>query len=139
MGLIKAIAGAVGGTLADQWREFFYCESLPNDVLVRKGQKVIGNRSSNKKGSDNIISNGSGLVVNNGQCMIIVEQGKVVELSAEPGEFTWDSSSEPSIFSGDLGQSIIDTFKTIGKRFTYGGDTGKDQREIGRASCRERV
>ncbi len=128
MGLIKAIAGAVGGTLADQWREFFYCESLPNDVLVRKGQKVIGNRSSNKKGSDNIISNGSGLVVNNGQCMIIVEQGKVVELSAEPGEFTWDSSSEPSIFLGDLGQSIIDTFKTIGKRFTYGGDTGKDQR-----------
>ncbi len=128
MGLIKAITGAAGGVLADQWREFFYCDSLANDVLVKKGQKVIGNRSSNTKGSDNIISNGSGIVVNDGQCMIIVEQGKVVELSAEPGEFTWDSSTEPSIFAGSLGESILETFKQIGRRFTYGGDTGKDQR-----------
>ncbi len=128
MGLIKAITGATGGVLADQWKEFFYCESLPNDVLVRKGQKLIGNRSSNKKGSDNIISNGSGIVVNDGQCAIIVEQGQVVELSAVPGEYTWDSSTEPSIFSGSLGDSILATFRTIGRRFTYGGDTGKDQR-----------
>ncbi|HZJ68394.1 MAG TPA: SPFH domain-containing protein [Candidatus Eisenbacteria bacterium] len=128
MGLIKAITGATGGVLADQWKEFFYSESLPNDVLVRKGQKLIGNRSSNKKGSDNIISNGSGIVVNDGQCAIIVEQGQVVELSAVPGEYTWDSSTEPSIFSGSLGDSILATFRTIGRRFTYGGDTGKDQR-----------
>ncbi|NLM19640.1 MAG: SPFH domain-containing protein, partial [Clostridiaceae bacterium] len=97
MGLIKAIAGAIGGTLADQWKEFFYCESLENDILVRKGQKVIGNRSSNTKGSDNIISNGSGIVVADGQCMIIVDQGKVVDVCAEPGEYTYDTSSEPSI------------------------------------------
>jgi len=128
MGLIKAGLGALGGTLADQWKEFFYCESIPNDVLMVKGQKVIGNRSSNTKASDNIISKGSGIAVADGQCMIIVEQGKVVEVCAEPGEFTYDSSTEPSIFSGKLGQSIIDTFKLIGKRFTYGGDTGKDQR-----------
>ncbi len=128
MGLIKAGLGALGGTLADQWKEFFYCEALPNDILMVKGQKRIGNRSSNTKGEDNIISNGSGIAVADGQCMIIVEQGKIVEVCAEPGEFTYDTSTEPSIFAGSLGESIINTFKTIGKRFTYGGDTGKDQR-----------
>ena len=128
MGLIKAAVGAVGGSFADQWKEFFYCESLPKDVLMRKGQKQITSRSSNTKGNDNIISNGSGIAVADGQCMIIVEQGKVVEFCAEPGEFTWNSSTEPSLFAGNLGESIIGTFKQIGKRFTYGGDTGKDQR-----------
>ncbi|MBR4859283.1 MAG: SPFH domain-containing protein [Clostridia bacterium] len=128
MGLIKAGIGALGGVLADQWKEFFYCDSLENDVLMVKGQKRVGGRSSNTKGSDNIISNGSGIAVADGQCMIIVEQGKVVEVCAEPGEFTYDSSTEPSIFSGKLGDSIKETFKLIGKRFTYGGDTGKDQR-----------
>ena len=128
MGLIKAGIGALGGTLADQWKEFFYCDALPSDVLVRKGSKRISGRSSNTKGSDNIISNGSGIAVADGQCMIIVEQGKIVEVCAEPGEFTYDSSTEPSIFAGSLGKGIVDTFKTIGKRFTYGGDTGKDQR-----------
>ena len=128
MGLIKAGIGALGGTLADQWKEFFYCDSLPDDVLVRKGQKRVSGRSSNTKGNDNIISNGSGIAVADGQCMIIVEQGKIVEVCAEPGEFTYDSSTEPSIFAGSLGRSILDTFKTVGKRFAYGGDTGKDQR-----------
>ena len=128
MGLIKAGIGALGGTLADQWKEFFYCEAIDKDTLVVKGQKRMTSRSSNTKGNDNIISNGSGIAVADGQCMIIVEQGKVVEVCAEPGQFTYDSSTEPSIFSGKLGQGILDTFKTIGKRFTYGGDTGKDQR-----------
>ena len=128
MGLIKAGIGALGGTLADQWKEFFYCEAIDKDMLVVKGQKRMTSRSSNTKGNDNIISNGSGIAVADGQCMIIVEQGKVVEVCAEPGQFTYDSSTEPSIFSGKLGQGILDTFKTIGKRFTYSGDTGKDQR-----------
>lgn len=128
MGLIKAGMGALGGTLADQWKEFFYCESMPKEVLVTKGQKRTTGRSSNTKGNDNIISNGSGIAVADGQCMIIVEQGKIVEVCAEPGEFTYDTSTEPSIFSGNLGESIKETFKTVGKRFTYGGDTGKDQR-----------
>ena len=128
MGLIKAGIGAVGGTLADQWKEFFFCESMPKEVLVTKGQKRVSGRSSNTKGNDNIISNGSGIAVADGQCMIIVEQGKVVEVCAEPGEYTYDSSTEPSVFAGSLGSSILDTFKTVSKRFTYGGDTGKDQR-----------
>lgn len=128
MGLIKAGIGALGGTLADQWKEFYYCDSMDKDIMVAKGKKRISGRSSNTKGSDNIISNGSGIAVADGQCMMIVEQGKIVEVCAEPGEFTYDSSSEPTIFSGSLGQSIVDTFKLIGKRFTYGGDTGKDQR-----------
>ena len=76
MGLIKAISGALGGTLADQWKEFFYCDALDKDVLVTKGQKRTSRRSSNTKGNDNIISSGSGIAVADGQCMIIVEQGK---------------------------------------------------------------
>ncbi len=128
MGLIKAGLGALGGTLADQWKEFLYCDSMEKEVMVTKGQKRVSGRSSNTKASENIISNGSGIAVADGQCMIIVEQGKVVEVCAEPGEYTYDSSTEPSIFCGSLGESIKETFKTIGKRFTYGGDTGKDQR-----------
>ena len=128
MGLIKAALGATGGVLADQWKEFFYCEALDKDVLVTKGQKKTSRRSSNTRGEDNIISNGSGIAVADGQAMIIVEQGKVVEFCAEPGEFTWDSSTEPSIFAGSFGESIMQTFRQVGKRFTYGGDTGKDQR-----------
>ena len=128
MGLIKAGLGALSGTMADQWKEFFYCESIDNYVLEVKGQKRTSKRSSNNKGSDNIITSGSGIAVADGQCMMIVEQGKIVDICAEPGEYTYDASTEPSIFSGDLGSAIKNTFQTIGKRFTYGGDTGKDQR-----------
>lgn len=128
MGLIKAGIGATGGTLADQWKEFFYCDSMDADVLVTKGQKRVSGRSSNTKGEENIISSGAVIAVNDGQCMMIVQQGKVVEVSAEPGEFVWDASTEPSIFNGKLGQGILNTFKTLGRRFTFGGDTGKDQR-----------
>ena len=128
MGLIKAALGAAGGALADQWLEFFYCESLPNDVLLKKGQHQTSRRSSNTHGNDNIISNGSGIAVADGQCAIIVDQGQVVDICAVPGEYTYDTSTEPSIFYGGLGEGILNTFKTIGKRFKYGGDTGKDQR-----------
>ena len=128
MGLIKAALGSAGGVMADQWKEYFYCEALPVDVLAVKGKKKTGGRSSNTKGEDNIISNGSVIAVADGQCMLIVEQGKIVEVCAEPGEFVYDSSTEPSIFSGKLGQSILDVFKNIGKRFTYGGEAPTDQR-----------
>lgn len=128
MGLIKAVAGAVGSTLADQWKEFFYCDSIDKDVIVVKGKKRTSDRSSNKKGSDNVITNGSGIAVADGQCMIIVDQGQVVEICAIPGEYTYDMSSEPSIFAGSLGDSIKETFKTMGRRIAHGGDTAKDQR-----------
>ena len=129
MGLIKAFSGAVSSTLADQWKEYFYCEALPVDVLVEKGQKrVNARRSSNTKGSENIISNGSIVVVADGQCMIIVDQGKVVEFAAEPGAYKFDSKTESSIFAGSFGERVIGLFKTIGRRFTFGGDTGSDQR-----------
>lgn len=129
MGLIKAISGAIRGVAADQWKEYFYCEALENDVLVVKGQRRNNSKfGTSNKGNDNIISNGSVVAVNEGQCMIIVDQGKVVEYCAEAGEFLYDTSSEPSLLSGDLGENIGKTFATIGKRFTFGGDTGKDQR-----------
>lgn len=128
MGLLKAGVGALGGVLADSWRDYFYCESLDADVLVAKGEKRAGSRSSNKKGTDNIISNGSIINVNDGQCMIIVESGKVVDICAEPGEFVYDTGTEPSIFYGNLGENIKKSFEQIGKRFTFGGEPGKDQR-----------
>lgn len=128
MGLIKAALGAAGGVLADQWKEYFYCEAIPADVIMVKGVKRASGRSSNKKGSDNIITKGSVIAVADGQCMIIVDQGKVAEVCAEPGEFVYDSSTEPTIFEGNLGDSIIESFKTFGRRFTFGGEPPKDQR-----------
>ena len=128
MGLIKAALGAAGGVLADQWKEYFYCEALPADVLAVKGQKRVSGRSSNTSGTDNIISDGSVIAVADGQCMMIVEQGKVVDLCAEPGEYTYNSATEPSIFTGKLGDSVLEVFKNIGKRFTFGGLAANDQR-----------
>ncbi|MBQ8738933.1 MAG: SPFH domain-containing protein [Clostridia bacterium] len=129
MGLIKALVGATGGVLGDQWKEYFYCDALDADTIMVKGQKRTNKkRSSNKNGEENIISNGSAIAVADGQCMLIVEQGKVVEVCAEAGEFVWDNSTEPSIFAGKFGKGLIDSFKAIGRRFTFGGDTGKDQR-----------
>ena len=128
MGLIKAGIGAVGGVLADQWKEYFYCDAMDANTLAVKAQKRTSKRSSNTKATENIISTGSVIAVADGQCMLIVEQGKIVEVCAEPGEFVFDASTEPTIFAGKLGQSILDTFKTIGKRFTFGGEAPKDQR-----------
>ena len=128
MGLIKAAADTVQSLLADQWREYFYCESLSDDVLVTKGKKKVTGKRNGNNGVDNIISNGSLIAVNEGQCMIIVDQGKIVEFSAEPGEFLFDASTEPSLFYGKLGENIKTTFQTAVKRFTFGGSTAKDQR-----------
>ena len=128
MGLVRAAGAALSTMMGDQWREYFYCNSLDNDTLILKGEKRIGPKSSNTKGADNIISNGALIAVNDGQCMIIVEQGAIVEVCAEPGEFVFDSSTEPSIFYGDLGENLVNSFKTFVKRFAFGGDTAKDQR-----------
>lgn len=128
MGLIKAIRGAAGGVLADQWKEYFYCEAIPADILAVKGTKKVSGRSSNTKGDDNIISSGSVVAVADGQCMLIVEQGKVVEAALEPGEYTFDASTEPTIFAGEFGESVKQVFHNIGKRFTFGGEAPKDQR-----------
>ena len=127
MGLIKAALGSVGGVLADQWKEYFYCDSMAANVLVTKGKKRTSSRNSNTKGSDNIISNGSVIAVNEGQCMMIVEQGKIVEFAAEAGEYTWNSSSEPTIFQGGL-EGLEGSWETLKRRFAFGGDTAKDQR-----------
>ena len=128
MGLIKAAAGAIGGTLADQWKDYFYCDAIDADVLVVKGQKRVSGRSSNSRGEDNVISNGSGIAVADGQCMMIVEQGKVIELCAEPGVFTYDSEATPSIFAGNLKEGLKNAARDAWDRFKFGGGTGRDQR-----------
>ncbi len=128
MGLIKAAMGAAGGVMADQWKEFFYCDAIPENVLAVKGQKKTSKRSSNTKGDDNVISNGSVIAVADGQCMLIVDQGKIVDMCAVAGEYTYDMSSEPSIFTGDLGEGIKNVFNNMANRFTFGGEAPKDQR-----------
>ena len=128
MGLIKAAMGAAGGVLADQWKEFFYCDAIPENVLAVKGRKKTGKRSSNTKGDDNVISNGSVIAVADGQCMLIVDQGKIVDMCAVAGEYTYDMSSEPSIFTGELGEGIKNVFNNMANRFTFGGEAPKDQR-----------
>ncbi len=126
MGLIQAGLSAVNSVLADQWKEYFYCEALDTETLVVKGRKK--NTGKSNRGNDNVISNGSVVAVADGQCMIIVDNGKIAELCAEPGEFRYDASSEPSVFAGDLGTAVKETFKVLGKRFTFGGEIPKDQR-----------
>ena len=128
MGLLKAGVGAAGGVLADQWREYFYCEALDADTLVAKGCKRVGGRSSNTRGEGNVISDGSIVAVADGQCMMVVEDGEVVEVCAEPGDFVYDTGTEPSVFAGSLGQMVKKSFEQVGRRFTFGGDAGKDQR-----------
>lgn len=129
MGLIKAAVGAARGVLADQWKEYFYCESLPADVLVVKGQKKVSGRSANRRGSDNVITNNSVIAVADGQCMIIVDQGQIIDLCAEPGEYIYDMSTEPSLFDGGrLSDNIEAVFQSIGYRFSFGGAAPKDQR-----------
>lgn len=129
MGLIKVAKNVVESMLADQWREYFYCSALPADILVKKGQRKNTNgRNGNTKGSEDIITNGSIIAVNEGQCMIIVDQGGVVDLCAVAGEYTFDSSTEPSLLYGDLSENVKKTMETAFKRFTFGGNTAKDQR-----------
>ncbi len=128
MGLIKAALGSFGGTMADQWKEYFYCDAMEENVLAVKGQKRASGRSSNTKGSDNVITNGSVIAVADGQCMMIVDQGRIIEVCAEPGEFTYDMSTEPSIFTGDLKSGIKNVIDTMSNRFVFGGEPPKDQR-----------
>ena len=122
MGLISAALSAGGSVLSDQWRDYFYCDSLTSEVLLTKAKKKQG------KGNENIISNGSIVAVNEGQCMILVDQGQITEICAEAGEFVYDTSTEPSLFYGDLGENIVNSFKEFYKRLSFGGGAAKDQR-----------
>lgn len=128
MGLVRAGLNAAGGVLADQWKEFFTCDAIGEGVLALKGRKSGGRRSVNSKGSDNVITTGSVILVADGQCMMIVDQGKIVEFAAEPGEYTYDASTSPSVFSGNFGDSLGKSINEFAKRFTFGGEPAKDQR-----------
>jgi len=126
MGLLKVGINAARDVLADSWRDYFYCDSMGGDILASRALKKTDR--GNKKGNPNVISNGSIIVVNEGQCMMLVEQGKIVEFSAEAGEFVYDESSEPSLFYGNLSQTISQTIDQFMKRVSFGGEAGTDQR-----------
>ena len=129
MGLLRALGESVSGVLADQWKDYYYCDALDADILVKRGRRRISSGSSNYRGDENIVSNGSIIAVADGQCMIIVEQGKVVDVCAEPGEYIYDSLKEPSVLTGKFDkQAIGAVFHNIGKRFRFGGETANDQR-----------
>ena len=130
MGLIAAGLNAVGGTLASQWKEYFYVDALPDDVLVTKaGKKVKGRFGSSRYEDDNVISDGSVIAVNDGQCMMIVDQGRIVDFCAEPGEYVFDQNGEPSIFYGELnGEKLKAILKTTFDRLSFGGQAGRDTR-----------
>ena len=128
MGLIKAAMGAVGGTLADQWKDYYYCDAMKPEVLVAKGQKKGFDRATKDKSTENVITDGSGIAVADGQCMIIVEQGAVIDLCAEPGVYTYNTGTTPSVFTGDLKEGLVGSAKDAWERFKFGGGAGKDQR-----------
>ena len=128
MGLLYAALAGAATTLADTWLEFYVCESIPTDVLVVRGKKQLGKHSSNTKGNDNVISDGSGIVVHEGQAMIMVDQGVIVEIATEPGKYTYQTGTAPSIFSSSFGAGIKNTIKEAWERIKHGGSAAKDQR-----------
>lgn len=128
MGLIHAALAGAATTLADTWLEFYVCDSIPADVLVVRGKKQLGKHSSNTKGNDNVISDGSGIVVHEGQAMIMVDQGVIVEIATEPGNYTYQTGTSPSIFSSSFGAGLKNTIKEAWERIKHGGSAAKDQR-----------
>ncbi len=128
MGLIKSAWNAAKGTLADQWKEYFYCDALDADVLMARGEKHVSGRTANRKGEDNVITDGSHIAVANGQCMIIVEDGRVIDACAEPGAYTYDTGTSPSVFGGDFVEGLKGIAREAWRRFEFGGGAGRDQR-----------
>lgn len=125
MGLIRAIVGAASSTLKDEWLEYFYCDRMPDNVIMRRG---VYKNSKNNNGNENIITNGSKIVVGEDQCLIVVADGKIVDFTAEAGRYTFDKGTEPSMLYGGFGKGLIESFKTAGSRFTTAGNPNHDQR-----------
>lgn len=130
MGLISAAWNAAGGTLASQWKEYFYVDALPDSVLATKAEKKVRGRfGGSRHEDDNVISDGSVIAVADGQCMMIVDQGKIVDFCAEPGEYIFDQNGEPSLFCGQLnGEKVRAILQTTFDRLSFGGQAGVDQR-----------
>ena len=126
MGLIAAALSAATTTVGDQFKEVVSCPEVDNNVIIQRG--VVNHGSGNMVYSEGVISKGSKIIVPQGMAMMIIDNGQIVEFTDTPGDYSWDSSTEPSIFAGNLGKSIVDSIKTIGKRITYGGQSAKDQR-----------
>lgn len=126
MGLLRAATTSVASGFGDQFKEFVTCPTIEKNVLIQRGTVQHGKGNSNP--SEGVISNGSKIVVPQGMAMMIIDNGAIKEFSAEPGEFIYDTSSEPSVFTGGFFKGIGETIKTIGSRITYGGQTARDQR-----------
>jgi membrane protease subunit (stomatin/prohibitin family) len=126
MGLIKALTNSAGSVVGDQFKEFVTCPTVDNDVLMVRG--VVSHGEGNSNPTEGVITNGSKIAVPQGWAMMLVDNGAITEFTSEPGEFIYDSGSEPTIFHGGLGKGILDSIKTLGSRITYGGQAARDQR-----------
>lgn len=126
MGLINAITGSIKNVVGDQFKEFVTCPIVDKNVLMTRG--IVQHGDANSNPTAGVISNGSKITVPQGWAMMLVDNGKVVEFSAEAGEYIYDNSSEPSIFAGSLGTSLVESIKTVGSRITFGGQAARDQR-----------
>lgn len=124
MGLIQAFKGSVSGELANQWKELFVSDSMSADTLVKRAEHKVSGRSSNTKGDADVITKGSAIIVNEGQCALLVDSGKIIDVAAEAGAYEWEENGSASIFAGDFG----DIFKEFGRRFTFGGEKPVQQR-----------
>ena len=114
MGIIKAFFDSVGGNLADQWLEVYEANEMSDTTVFTTGVAVrTGKRNSNKKGSEDYISDGSIIHVYDNQFMLLVDGGKVVDYTAEPGYYKVDSGSAPSLFNGQFGASLKEMFSRI--------------------------
>ena len=122
MGIIKAIGKAIGGGFADQWLEVIEPDNMGDQTVFCRGIKT--RKGQNVKGTDDTVSNGSLIHVYDNQFMILVDGGKVVDYTAEPGYYKVDNSSVPSLFNGEFG----DTLKEVFGRIKYGGETPRAQK-----------
>ena len=126
MGLIKAVTSSVSSGFGDQFKEFIDCPEVGGNVLIQRGR--VNHGDGNKNPSAGIITKGSQIVVPEGMAMMIVDNGAIADFSAEPGIYTYEQSTEPTVFDGGFFKGIKDTIKTIGRRITYGGQPAHDQR-----------
>ena len=112
MGLLKAVHGAVGSVLEEQWKEFFRCDALDDETLMVRAYKQTGKRSANTRKDDDVLTNGSILSVADGQCVLVVKQGKVVDFCREPGEHIFEDPDQ---------RGLKGFFKEVGRRVAFGG------------------
>lgn len=127
MGLIKAFTNSAMSYIGDMWEDYIYCDSLDGNTLVQKG-KARQSAGAGKNANENVITEGSRIAVNAGQMLVVVENGRIIDFTAEQGGYEYESKTEPTMFCGDFGEALKTSFNEIAGRFAFGGQPSNDQR-----------